>query len=321
MNVLRRRPVRHILAGLAVLVVLGAALAVVLALRYADAAAPLREASARAVATVQRSGLGADGRGVELRWQDAEGQQRTGTVRAAGPGTVRTGSPVTVRYVPSDPSRFYAAGDQTEARVRDIGFGIVLVGIVLLVAVAVTAVHVLRRRSAERRPGTPGSVRYARSRRRLLRRSWLVVAREGGESWVPVHWDPALTRLRPGTQATLHGKPGAGRVVAVDLGDTTVWQAAGRVRTDPPRGELDLDEDVWSPPGKAGRPVTPSTEPADVGLGRHLRTDGALLVAAPLLGLAWAYIDGTGWAGAIIATVLVAGLLVWLPTLLGSDPT
>jgi hypothetical protein len=318
---LTRRPVRHVLAGLVPLVVVGVVLTVVLAWRYETAAAPVREASARAVATVQGSGLGADGRGVELRWVDQQQTQRTGIVRAARSGTVPLGAQVQVRYVPSDPARVYAAGDETEARLRDIAFGIAVVLLVLLVAVAASVVHVVRRLAARRRPGTAVTVTYARTRRRLLRRSWLVVADRGRTWWLPVHWDPALSRLGSDAEATVHGQPGRGRVVTVDVPGATVWQASGRVRTDPPRGEVDTDEDLWSAPGPAARPATASADAAGIGVGRHLRTDGAVLVAAPLLGLLWAYVDGSGWGGAIVATVLVGAVLLWLPTLLGSDPT
>jgi hypothetical protein len=316
-----RRPVRHLLAGLIPLLLVGAALLAVLASRYAAAAAPLRDATARAVATVERSGLGADRRGVELSWTDEHQVRRTGVVRASGPGSVPAGAGVDIRYVPSDPSRVYAAGDETEARVRDIGFGLVLVVLVLIIAVVVSVVHVVRRLAAERRPGTPMPVRYVRTRRRLLRRSWLVVDDQDREWWVPVHWEPELGEIGSGTPATVHGRPGRQRVLAIDAFGTTVWQAAGRVRATPPRGEVSTDEDVWSSPSGRSEPESAGTPPVDIGVARHLRTDGALLVAAPVIGLAWAYVDDAGWGGAVVATVLVAALLVWLPTLLGSDPT
>jgi hypothetical protein len=312
-----RRPVRHIVAGLIPLLLVGAALLAVLTVRYSDATSPLREATARAVATVQRSGLGDDGRGVELSWTDEQGVRRSGLVRASGPGSVPVGARVEVRYVPSDPSRVYAAGDQTEEQVRDIGFGIVAVIAVLVGAVLVSAVHVVRRLLAERRPGTAMPVRYAQVRRRLLRRSWLVVDDQARQWWLPVHWAPILGELGSGASATVHGRPGRQRVLAIDAAGTTVWQAAGQVRTSPPRGEVGADEEVWSPPAEPAA----GSRTADVGLARHLRTDGALLVAAPMIGLVWAYVDGAGWGGAVVAAALAAAVLVWLPTLLGSDPT
>jgi hypothetical protein len=303
------------------LLLVAAALLAVLTARYSDATAPLRDATSRAVATVQRSGLGEDGRGVELSWTDEQGVRRTGVVRASGPGSVPAGARVDVRYVPSDPSRVHAAGDRTEARVRDLGFGMVAVTAVLIAAVLASAVHVARRLLAERRLGMAMPVRYARVRRRLLRRSWLVLDDQAREWWVPVHWAPVLGELRAGASAIVHGRPGGHRVLALDIGGTTVWQAAGRVRTGPPRGEVGAVEDVWSSPAHRAAEPAAGSGAVDIGLARHLRTDGGLLVAAPVIGLAWAYVDGTGWGGAVVAAVLAAAVLVWLPTLLGSDPT
>jgi hypothetical protein len=51
-----------------------------------------------------------------------------------------------------------------------------------------------------------------------------------------------------------------------------------------------------------------------------VRGDVLPAVAAPLLGLAWAYLDGTGVAGFLVATALAAAVIFWLAELLGSDP-
>jgi hypothetical protein len=51
-----------------------------------------------------------------------------------------------------------------------------------------------------------------------------------------------------------------------------------------------------------------------------VRSDLVVVFAAPLLGLLWAYLDGSGLAGFAGATVLAAGVLFWLTQLLGSDP-
>lgn len=58
-----------------------------------------------------------------------------------------------------------------------------------------------------------------------------------------------------------------------------------------------------------------------VGLARQFRTDAALVVAAPLIGLLWAYVDGGGVASWLVAAALAAAVLFWLPTVAGSDPT
>jgi len=51
-----------------------------------------------------------------------------------------------------------------------------------------------------------------------------------------------------------------------------------------------------------------------------VRADAVVAVAAPLLGLLWAYVDGSGVAGFAAATALSAAGLFWLFQLLGSDP-
>lgn len=315
----RRRPVRHIAAGLLPLLGVGTAILVVLGIQLADTAASLREATGDALATVERSGLGDDRRGVELSWTDERQVRRTGVVRASGTGLVPTGSRVQVRYVPGDPGRVYAAGDQTSARLRDLSFGVVLVGLLLFAAVAVSAMHVARRAAAERRAGHRMPVTYARSRRRLLSRSWLVVQDGGRELWVPVHWEPTLSTLPAGTPAIAHGRPGRDRVLAVELEGATVWQAAGRVRLERPRGEITMEAPVQ--PGTAPPTGAEQDGPVDVSLLRQVRADGAVLVAAPVLGLAWAYVDSSGLASLMVATGLSATVLLWLPTILGSDPT
>jgi hypothetical protein len=308
-----------VVVGLLPLLVVGTAVLVVLGSRFADTAAPLREATGRALATVERSGIGDDSRGVELSWTDEQQVRRTGIVRASGPGRVPAGARVEVRYVPDDPARVYAAGDETSARLRDLAFGLALIGLTLLLAVSVSIGHIARRAAATRRAGARMPVTYARSRRRLLSRSWLVIDDQGRQHWVPVHWEPALTRLLAGTPAVVHGRPGRDRVLAVDVEGATVWQAAGRVRSEQPRGEITMDAPTWS----AATARRPADQAASVGFGlaRQLRADGAVLVAAPVLGLAWAYMDSSGLAGLLAGTALSAATLLWLPTLLGSDPT
>ncbi len=302
----QRRAVRHMLVGLLPLLVAGAAVATVLAVRLGDAAAPVREATGRATATVVSSGSGVDGREVELRWTDDRGTERVSRVRASGGGAVPAGRTVSLRFDPADPSGpVYVSGDETSARLRDLAFGLVLTVLVVLVAVATGVVHIARRRAAERRPAEPLPVRYARSRRGVVQRSWLVVTEAGGDRWVPVHWDPVLTTLEPGARVPVHGRPGRDRVVVADVAGVPVWQA-GRRRPTAPAGELT---------------TAPAEAPPAIGLLRHLRSDGGLLAVAPLAGLLWAYLDGTGMAGWGAATAVAAGVLVWLPTVIGTDPT
>ncbi len=56
-------------------------------------------------------------------------------------------------------------------------------------------------------------------------------------------------------------------------------------------------------------------------MARQARGDAALLLAAPIMGLLWAYIDGLGSVGFGLSTALFAALLFWVPTVYGSDPS
>ena len=296
------------LAGLLPLLVAGVTVTAVLAVRFAETAAPVREATGRATATVLRSGGGDTGREVELRWTDERGAGRVSTVRAARAGAVPAGRTVPLRYSPANPGGpVFVPGDETSARLRDLAFGQALTVLIVVVALAATGLHLGRRRAAERRPGAPLPVRYARSRRGVVARPWLVVTEDGRDWWVPVHWDPVLAGLSPGTPVPVHGRPSRDRVVTAEVAGVPVWQA-GRRRAGPPGGEVTTPD-----PAAGSRPA--------VGLLRHVRTDAALLVVAPIAGLLWAYLNHGGAATWTAATAVAAGLLSWLPAVIGTDPT
>jgi hypothetical protein len=309
---LRRRPVRHVVFGLLPILVVGPVVAILLAVRFADESAPVRAATGEATATVQRTGLGSDGRGLELTWTDADGTQHTSTVHTPRPSTIASGSKITLRYPPNDPSRVFVTGDDTTARLTDLTFGILLTTLLTLALAAATAVHVVRRLAAERRPSTSLPVTYTRSRFGILRRAWLQVDDGGQTWWVSVHWDPVLETLGPGDTALVHGRPSRNRVVTVDIAGTQVWQAGGR-RARPPRGEIDR---AGVDPESTDRVVG-----TDLPLTRQFRADAGLLAAAPILGVLWAYVDDAGDAGFLLATVLSGAALFWVPTVRGSDPT
>jgi hypothetical protein len=308
----RRRPVRHVVFGLLPLLVVGPVVIILLAVRFADESAPVRAASAQATATVQRTGLGDDERGIELTWVDASGTQHTSTVHTRSRSSVAKGSQVTVRYQPDDPSRVFVTGDDTTARLTDLGFGILLSTLLVLAVLAGTAVHVARRRAAERRPTVSLPVSYARSRFGITRRPWLLVEESGHTWWIPVHWDPVLETLGPGETALVHGRPSRDRVVTFDIDGTHVWQA-GRRRLRPPRGDVDREGVA---PESTDRVVG-----TDVPLVRQFRADAGLLAAAPILGLLWAYVDDGGKVSFLLATALTGAALFWVPTVRGSDPT
>lgn len=308
----RRRPVRHVVFGLIPLLVVGPIVIVLLAIRLADDSAPVRAATARTTATVKSSGLGEDRRGIELTWTDSGGTQHSSTVHSARPSDIAPGSRVSVRYQPDDPSKVFVSGDDVTTRLTDLTFGIVLSVLLVLGVLAASAVHVARRRLAERRPATSMPVSYTRSRFGIIRRAWLQVEDAGRIWWVSVHWDPVLETLAPGEKALVHGSPARDRVVTFEIDGTHVWQAGWR-RSRPPRGEVDRE---GVDPERTDRIVG-----TDIPLTRQFRADAGLLAAAPILGLLWAYVDEGGKASFLLATVLTGAALFWVPTVRGSDPT
>jgi hypothetical protein len=308
----RPRPVRHVVFGLIPLLVVGPIVIILLAIRLADESAPVRAATARATATVKSSGLGDDRRGIELTWTDSSGTQHTSTVHSGRPSNIAPGSQVVVRYQPNDPTKVFVTGDDTTTRVADLTFGIVLSALLILGVLALSAVHVARRRIAERRPATSMPVSYARSRFGITRRAWLLVEDAGQTWWISVHWDPVLDTLGPGEKALVHGRPTRDRVVTFDIDGTHVWQA-GRRRSRPPRGDVDRE---GVDPERTDRVVG-----TDIPLTRQFRADAGLLAAAPILGLLWAYVDDGGKVSFLLATVLAGAALFWVPTVRGSDPT
>ena len=308
----RRRPVRHVVFGLIPLLVVGPVVVILLAVRLAHESAPVRAATAQATATVQRTGLGDDKRGIELAWTDASGTPHTSTVHSARPSDIAVGSRVTVRYQPDDPATVFVTGDETSSRLADLSFGILLSVLLVLGVLAGSAVHVARRRAAERRPATPLPVSYARSRFGITRRAWLLVEDAGRTWWVPVHWDPVLETLGPGEKALVHGRPARDRVITVEIDGRHVWQA-GRRGARPPRGDGDRE---GVDPERTERVVG-----TDIPLTKQFRVDAGLLAAAPILGLLWAYVDDGGKVSFLLATVLTGAALFWVPTVRGSDPT
>jgi hypothetical protein len=312
-----RRTVRHLTICIAPLLLVGVALVVVLATRFASVAAPVRQATAEARATVTQAGLGADGKEVELRWTDTAGQQHLTRVRVPEVNGVRTGVQVTVKYDPDDPSRVYVGGDETSIRLRDLAFGIFVATIVPALALLVTVVHVVRRLAAERRPTTTLPVSYVRSKKGLVQRSWLVLDDRGREWCVPVHWEPALASLLAKTPCPVHGRPLTDRVLVVDVDGTKVWQSL-RKRSRGPSADIVTATTAWS---KSAERKAAAEPPPPAGLGRQLRGDAVLVVIAPLLGLLWAYVDGSGIGGFAAGSALMAGVLFWVPALFGSDPT
>lgn len=279
----------------------GVVLLVVLVVRLGAAQEPLARATATATATVQS----VQDRQVEVTWEDAGGRTREGALQLREAVDVPAGTEVPVQYDPAAPSAVYADGDSAHTAVRDVLFGLVVVA----VAVVGVAVAVLRRLVGRPRlvrlPPTTATATHVVVRQGLLVRSWLELTTGRGVRWVPVHWAPELDRMRPDAPVQVHGDPAtSGRVLPVVDGQQ-VWPS-GRVRRSAPRGDV------------RQAPVDPGA--GDQPLGRQLRGDAVAVVLAPVLGLLWAYVDGSGPAGFVLASVLLAAVLFWLPQQLGSSP-
>jgi hypothetical protein len=311
-GLLRRRTARHLAIAIAPLLVIGLATLVVLGIRFARDAEPIRAATGAAQATV----TAADGTEVDLRWTDPTGATRTSRIQVPTGSQAKIGATAQIQYQPGDLSKVYVDGDLPSERLRELAFGILVTLFVLIVVLAVSTVHLFRRRAVERRPTTTLPVTHARSRRGLVQRSWLIVHKKSRDAWVPVHWEPPVTDALVRTPVAVHGNPGAGGVVTFEIDGTPVWQS-GRQRAGAPRGTVTTAE-----VGRSGRMDERAAGAApSAGLGRQFRVDAALTIVAPLLGLLWAYFDGSGLGGFVAATLLMVGVLLWLPSILGTDPT
>ena len=305
-----RRAARQLLLGLVPLLVVGLALAAVLAVRLAAARAPLDAATASGVATVQATGRAPGGRGVAVSL-DAGGQDRRGVLvlAAASDATgIPRGTRLGVSYDPSDPpghTAVYIDGDAAHKHVQDLVFGLVVLAAVLVVTTTLTALRFVSRPRLRRAPPVEVAASRVVVRQGLLVRSWLELVTPAGIRWLPVHWSPELATLAPGSAIEVRGDPVRGRLVLPVVDGAELWPS-GRLRRGAPRGSREVAD--------------PLPETTGTGWARQVRVDAVLLAIAPVLGLLWAYVDGTGVGGFVVATLVVAGVLFWLPQLLGSDP-
>ena len=302
-----RRAVGQLLLGLLPLVALALALFVVLGLRLADVRAPLAAATSTGVAHVVATGQPPGGRGVAVTIDDGA-RKRSGVLVLAVPQPVPVGASIAVRYDPSSPTdrtAVYADGDAAHRDVLDVLYGLVLVAVVLVAASAVTGARALSRRRLRTAPAGEVTATRVVTRRGLAVRSWLELTTAEGLRWLPVYWSPELAGLAPDTRLTVLGDPVRGRLVLPVIDGAEVWPS-GRLHARRPKGKARVAE--------------PRTAAAEVGWARQVRGDVVVLIAAPLLGLLWAYFDSSGVGGFAVATLLAAAVLFWLTQLLGSDP-
>lgn len=300
-----RRAVRQILLGFLPLLVICVGCLILLSLRLDEANDPLRSATERAEAEVTGTGLGADARQISVQYTDLEGRQQNARLTLDEVVDIPLGETFDVFYDPDRPGAVYANGDAVTGSVSDIVNGLLFVGLLLVVAISVTVVRLVNRRRLARREPQPVTVHREKYRRGLADRSWLVVHGADGETWVPVYWDEAVEQV-PETPvaATAYGDPDRDSLIGFELYGEPVWPS-GRRRRQAPKGRLrDLPDHTGG-----------------VSLARQSRTDVIGVFAAPLIGILWSYSDGSGPAGFVFATVAAIGLLFWLPSVYGSDPT
>jgi hypothetical protein len=289
--------------GAVPLLIIGLGVLIGLSIAGSRVAGKLADASIHTHGVVQHIDSHGDPRHATVRWNG-----RTTTFTFPGNSHPDNGDRIEVRYVPGHPDRAYAAGDTTFARADALTGGVLYTAVIMIVVLLVSVVRIVRRTSAARQPAVTVKLSRVRTRFGLIQRSWLVGTQGGLERWVPVYWEPELAGLLADTPCTVHGN-----LAVIEIGDARIWPS-GRVRTVQPRGRQ------LSNPGTYGRGAAVPELPS-IPLSRQARRDAAFLAIAPLLGLLWAYVNGTGLIAFALATVLLAGLLFWAPSVYGSDPT
>ncbi|UOZ05128.1 hypothetical protein [Amycolatopsis sp. WQ 127309] len=302
-TLLTLRPVRHILLTSALALLACALVFAVQLAGYATAAGELRGMTARSTATV----VHLDGDSAVIRFALPGGS--TATAAVAVDVRPAPGSTLPVFYDPADPGRAAIRG-ATPLVTTDRTTTYATATVVAAAGVLVVDVLVLLTRFGRVGSGTRRTVpiRRVKVQRGLLTRSWLELETPT-PSWLPVYFSPALIGLATPSVAELTGD----RRVLVRVGGTT-FHPAGGLRTTEPRGRR-LDNPAEPDAERAAaarRPVT---------LRHQLRTDLPVLAVAPVVGVFWALVDGTGVAGWLAVTVLVAAFGFWWAALRGSDPS
>lgn len=300
-----RRALRQILLGIIPLVVIAVVCLILLSLRFAEANEPLRTATETADAEVVSTGLGPAARQIGVEYTDDDGQLQSARLTLDDTVEIPLGAQIEVSYDPERPGVVYARGDAVTSTVSDLVNGLFVVALVLLVAVVVTILRLNGRRRLRTRDPRQLRVHREKYRRGIADRSWLVVQSGDSPLWVPVYWDAALEHIGESpTLVSVYGDPDRDKLLGFELSGAPVWPS-GRRRAAAPRGQ---ERDLEAPTG-------------EVSLLRQARTDVIGVFVAPLIGILWAYIDGSGPAGFVFATAVSAGVLFWLPSVYGSDPT
>jgi hypothetical protein len=289
------RAVRHGLLTTGLVLVVCAVIAALSAVSYVDAASQLRGLTARGQGEI----VGVVDQVVEVRWDSRT--VRVPLAVAAPPVGTRT----EIAYDPAAPERAIVPGAQVLADADRATSGLVFSALVALGVLVIGAWRLATRARLRRRPVVDLSVRRVRVQRGLIVRSWL----ETADRWIPVYFDPVLAAMPSPTTVRAHGDVRRDRLVAVEFDGVLLYPSGKVVRAEPKGRRTD------SPARPDEREPVVSTPL------RQLRVDAAGVVAAPFVGLFWAFVDGSGPAGWFGATALVAALALWSAALRGSDPS
>lgn len=288
----RVRALRHGVLATAIVLFVCFVVALFSWLSYSDDRELLSSMTSREVGDVVSYADGA----VEVRWP-------SGSARVPYENGDRiVGKQAQVAFDPAHPDRAVIPGAdlllETDRALGGVTFSIT---VALLVVLAGLVRVFLAVRSSRASPVTV-SVRRIRLQSGLMVRSWLEI--DGpAERWLPVYYDPMLVTLPSPVDVELRG----GRVALVD--GVTIYPS-GRPVHKHPRGR------------RIDNPAQPDPETrAPRGLLAQLRVDAVFVLPAPVVGLFWAYLDGSGFTGWITATVIAAALGLWWGAFRGSDPS
>ncbi|MFF0149390.1 hypothetical protein ATK36_0033 [Amycolatopsis sulphurea] len=308
-NILRLRPVHHILVtSAAVLLACAAVLALQLA-EFGQARAALEGFGPQTTATV--TGSAEDSATVRFAVPGRPDVSATIGLDSTPPAN---GSRVPVRYDPADPARAVIPG-ATPLITADRASTYATVTVVAALAVLlVTGFLLLTRfvRPARAAVRSTVPVRRVKLQRGLLTRSWLET--EGATPrWIPVYFSPTLIGLPSPVKVEVLGDLRQDRHVAVRVAGEVLYPA-GATRMAEPRGRR-TDNPAGPDEERSAAAVRP------VPLRHQFRTDLPVLAVAPVAGVFWALVDGSGFTGWLVVTVLIAAFGFWWAALRGSDPS
>ncbi len=306
---LQLRPVRHILATSAVVFVACAVVFVVQLLEFNSTRPRLEGLTANATGVVAR----VDDATVTVRFPVPNQPEASAAVEL-DTTPPRLGAKVPVRYDPSAPSRAVTTGASALVT-ADRASTYATVTVVAVLAMLVVNGFLLFTRFVQpsrRKASASVPMRRVKVQRGLLTRSWLETD-TATPRWIPVYFSPTLIGLPSPSRVEVLGDLRTDRHVAVRI-DGEVLYPAGSVRTGEPRGRR-LD----NPSAPDGERSLAAATP--VRLRRQFRADLPVLAVAPVVGAFWALVDGSGFAGWLTVSVLIAAFGFWWAALRGSDPS